>query len=334
MKISSNFLALCVLNASVWGAAAFNPMQPHSLKSPLILGQSMSTLGVTSEIVSHPDDLPLQRLEGGGTVKTFSIPGDAKHAQILLQSRGRPIKARVEVWLGPIRRMHMSDMDIENGLETPFRALLKLKPQSQVLRILTTSTQNFPVWAGLYIPTNEESKSLDDFTQSVYDNNFPTKIQGACSVEGGGGSVRYFDIPQDVESVQVLVWSKYVGKKSTKALIEVLQGPNNKKQTYNIQCSGSYQPYHAVFRTPGSGCSIRIKNKKYLEDGGTEVVVVPYEMKGDVRGPSWNGVPGDAESLVFDGTGPPASLPTELGMPMQDGGVPQWAQDLPNIPQN
>jgi hypothetical protein len=97
----------------------------------------------------------------------------------------------------------------------------------------------------------------------------------------GGGTVRSFPIDTHGESVQVLFWAKDVGKKSIIAKIEVLQGPNNYKQPYDLHLGGGSQPYHAVFATPGSGVTLRIKSKKNVADRKFEVVVAPYEIGED-----------------------------------------------------
>lgn len=227
-----------------------------------------------------PLDLPLERIEGGNTVRTWVMPSDCERVQMLFKTMGRPLRAKVEMWQGPQRTTHLMDIDNMNGLETPFRALLKFKKGPQVLRI-TTKGSEYPLFAGIQPIPADRNKSVNDASETVWNMSTPQIIQGGpIDLDGTtkGGAIRVFPVPANVESVQVLFWSKAVGSKSAKAIIEVLQGPNNKKQAYNLSCSGSSQPYHAVFETPGGGCSILIRNKNFLEFP-FEAVVVPYTYK-------------------------------------------------------
>jgi len=113
-------------------------------------------------------------------------------------------------------------------------------------------------------------------------------IQGG-STEGGGGCVRYFNIPDDVETTQLVLWSRDVGKRTVKCKIEVLQGPNSVRQLYDLHCGGSTQPYHAVIPTPGPGWTIRIMAVNYMEFP-FEAVVEPYEKQayGSLEGSEMN----------------------------------------------
>lgn len=226
-------------------------------------------------------DLPLKRIEGGGTVVTYPMPADAERVQMLFKTNGRPMRALVELWVGPIRKTHNLEINLEDGNETPYRACLKFKRGAAPVLKLSTLDPNLPLLAGVNVPSEAENKQIEAFTESVWEASEKVLVQGGTVEEGkksGGGAVRSWPIPNDVEAVQIIVWSAAVGKKSTKALIEVLQGPNNRKQTYDFQVSGSHQPYHGVFETPGQDVMIRIRNKKWLEDGLTQVVVVPFKV--------------------------------------------------------
>ena len=47
------------------------------------------------------------RIEGGKTLKTFAMPSHAERVQYILTSpNGRPVKAKVELWIGPNRCVH------------------------------------------------------------------------------------------------------------------------------------------------------------------------------------------------------------------------------------
>ena len=228
------------------------------------------------------ENLPFEVIQGGGTVKTYKMPPHAERCQYVLKTNGRPLKATVQLWLGPIRQTHQMIIDVQNGQLTPFQATLKFKKAEQVLKIHTSEEYELPVLAAVKIPTPEESKALGANTDSIWESCSPDEkllIQGG-GVGGGGGAIRSWNIPDHVESVQVLAWSKDVGRKSLRCNIEVLQGPNTKLQEYTLQCGGGTQPYHATLQTPGPGWVVRLTNKKFVEDGLFQFAVVPLDVLG------------------------------------------------------
>jgi hypothetical protein len=225
--------------------------------------------------LAFPMNMPLTRIEGGNTVRTWQIPLDVERAQVFLKTNGRPMKAKVELWVGPIRTVHTMDMDVEDGEESVYRALLKFKKAGPTLRIITSEDDALPVLAGVQVLPPEKSDLVASFTEQVWKDSPKTKIQGGPTT-GGNGAVRVFPIDASVDQVQLVFWSKDTSKKSLKAKIELLQGPNNYKQVYDLQCGGGSQPFHLVLDTPGAGWVIRIYNKKFVEDGLFEVAVVPF----------------------------------------------------------
>ena len=155
--------------------------------------------------------------------------------------------------------------------------MLKFKPGTKTLKISTTGSHEFPLEFGAEVPNANRMKDTWAATQKVFDVNPKVTIQGG-STEGGGGCVRYFNIPDDVETTQLVLWSRDVGKRTVKCKIEVLQGPNSVRQLYDLHCGGSTQPYHAIIPTPGPGWTIRIMAVNYMEFP-FEAVVEPYEKQ-------------------------------------------------------
>lgn len=175
-------------------------------------------------------------------------------------------------------------IDMENGAITPFRSVLKFKKGvGPVLRVITTDQVEFPMEAAISVPSKERSAAIGKSTQALFDAADKLLVQGGdiqgkpFGKSGGvGGAVRTYPIPTEVEAIQVICWSRDTGSKSLKCKIELLQGPNNVKQNYDLQVSGSHQPYTCVFQCPGPGYQIRIKNKKFVEDGLFQVAIIPY----------------------------------------------------------
>jgi hypothetical protein len=209
---------------------------------------------------------------------TYKMPPGSSKVQMLVQSHGRPVTARVELWCGPIRRTHFMDINCMNGSETPFRATLTFKNTDsagpQVLQINTKEDSAFPAFVGVDVLTPDRCKERQAVFDAIWKSS--TKIYSQ-----GNKTIRSVPIADNCKSVQLLVWSKDVGKKSFKVNIEMLQGPNCKRQYYELQCGGGSQPYHAVFETPGNGWTFRLLNTKTIHDGSAEFVLVPYEVEGD-----------------------------------------------------
>ena len=230
-----------------------------------------------------PDKKANIRIEGGSTLKTFKMPAHAERVQYIIQSpNGRPIKARVELWIGPIRSVHELIYDCMDGGHFPLKATLQFKKLSPVLKVSTSGTYEFPLECGVFVPSPDESDVIGEITKDMfYTAPMKDRVQGGSTIDNKGGAIRSFNIDPTWDKTQIMVWSKDVGKKSFKTNIEVLQGPNNQKQLLNLRCGGSTQPYHAVINTPGAGWMIRCNSKKYLEDGLFEIAVAPYADDGD-----------------------------------------------------
>ena len=59
-------------------------------------------------------DIPMKRIEGGGTVRTWDIPLETERLQYVLETNGRPLKAKVELYvLTKLRRHTMIGITFE-----------------------------------------------------------------------------------------------------------------------------------------------------------------------------------------------------------------------------
>mmetsp|Transcript_15727 Transcript_15727/g.19173 ORF Transcript_15727/g.19173 Transcript_15727/m.19173 type:complete len:297 (+) Transcript_15727:101-991(+) len=290
MKLQSKLLAFGLFNTCVLGTTAFAPIQSASQVRPSMALGSLAQ-DIPAELGMFPSNLKLERYEGGDSLRTFQMPMDGDRCHYYLRTNGRPMNARIEMWQGPNRVTHTMDIYMQDGSQTPLRALLKWKKGPQVLRILNTGESEMPFDAGVEAVSPERSQRLEAVTLKTWEANSDKKtiLQGGYShaTGGGGGAVRSFPIDNDAKSVQLLFWSGALGKKSCKAIIEVLQGPNNVKQKYDLSLSGSSQPYHLILTTPGSGVTVRIQNKNFVEFP-YEVMVLPFEKDAPSSG-EWGG---------------------------------------------
>lgn len=220
------------------------------------------------------------RIEGGKTLKTFKMPPNTERVQYILTSPGaRPLKAKVELWIGPIRSVHELIYDCMDGNAYPLKSTLQFKKGvDPVLKVSTNGEYEFPLQCGVFVPSPDESKMLGEVMNDMFDSApMKDRVQGGSTIDNKGGAVRTFYVDPSWEKTQIMVSSKDVGKKSFKTNIEILQGPNNQKQHLNLRCGGSTQPFHTVIETPGDGWIIRCNSKKYLEDGLFEIAIAPYE---------------------------------------------------------
>jgi hypothetical protein len=222
------------------------------------------------------------RIEGGRSLRTFKLSVEDERVQYIIRApTDRPIKAKVELWIGPQRCVHTLKFDCQNGYLYPVRGTIKFKKGVEpVLKISTDGGYDFPLVCGVFVPNREESNMIGGLTEDMfYSAPMKERVQGGSIIHGNakGGAVRNFIVPNTWKKTQLMFWSKDVGKKSLKSDVEFLQGPNEAKQTMFVQCGGSTQPYHMVLDTEGGGV-IRCNSKKFMEDGLFEIAVAPYEI--------------------------------------------------------
>ena len=299
----NNIVVFCV--TLVWAAAAFHVHHiPAITKRHYVASSSSTTLYSSSASMQQipkkdlsrtpdgasqlatvdgedlskymlPSDLPnMVLLEGGDTIRTWTMPPNTERVEYVVRSNGRPVHARVEMWLGPQRRLHGLDIYCEDGTETPLRGCFRMKKGCSTFSIRNIGKAEYPIFGGCRPADKDWNKALDTNTMSIFNANTKVHMQG-------DKAIRTWPIPSEVKSIQLIFFAGRTGKRTTKAKIEILQAPDNRKQSYDLHCGGSSQPYHCILETPGEGITLRIWNKNNYEFP-FECVVVPYEIEDPV----------------------------------------------------
>ena len=84
-SVSSTTTAL-----NLGGNQQYGNMGPPS--APMVGGSS-------SGFEMFSPEIPMKRIEGGGTVRTWDIPPETERLQYVLETNGRPLKAKVELYV-------------------------------------------------------------------------------------------------------------------------------------------------------------------------------------------------------------------------------------------
>lgn len=303
MKIHGSILTLGVLQALSWGANAFTFQAPKAAPSVVLKSSSPGDMSIVPDeskgngpgqsagdepFAMYPISPTYETLQGGGTVRTYQMPPWATKAQMAFKTNGRPLRATAQLWIGPLRTTHTMTINSMDGTVSPYVSTITFKKLAPAIRVITSDSLELPVEAAVWVPSEERAQAIQANIENLWDSATGDQkqlIQGA-DVTGGNGAVRSWEIPADVSSVQLVGWSRDTSKFSFKCKVEVLQGPNNKKQDIFLQCGGSSQPFHSVLQTPGPGWIVRVFNKKFVEDGRFELAVMPHTLVGEA--PTYN----------------------------------------------
>uniref|UniRef100_A0A6U3B3K4 Uncharacterized protein n=1 Tax=Entomoneis paludosa TaxID=265537 RepID=A0A6U3B3K4_9STRA len=185
-------------------------------------------------------------VQGGGALKTWSYYDSCiECVRIEMETDGRPLEGRVDLWQGPDNIPQKMNIYIEDGSLRPFKMAIRTPNYPNTVAIQNVAQLEFPFKASVSLHVDSPSVSAQD----------AEVIQG--------GSLRTFPFNATVEAVEIELSTD---GRPLNARIELLQGPNNNKQVIEVYTeNGVERPFHALVETPGSGSVVRVINTATLE---------------------------------------------------------------------
>jgi len=231
----SDVAMLAMAGAAVGGAIGYTMKARANVK--------MSAWGM-QEI--SPDGSLVQRIEGQ-TRKTWKFTDTSRdRVQVALGSEGRPVHADVHLWLGPNYTPFSIKAYSEDGKLRPVQALVGTKSKEVTVEVKNVGMSDFPIKAAAnYAKGAMEALPIE----------MPATTQGE---RVDGQALRSYPLSPSSKQLEVILNTE---GRQLKARIELLNAPNNPKQTFEVYASdGELTSLCVCFDTPDEGNTVRILN--------------------------------------------------------------------------
>jgi len=171
--------------------------------------------------------------------------------QVALTSEGRPVNSDIQLWLGPDWTPFSMKAYSEDGKVRPVQTLIGTRNKQAMVEVRNVGEYEFPF------------KAASNYAKGAM-VALPTEMPAANPGERvDGGALRSYPIDSSAEQVEVVL--KTEGKQLN-ARIELLNAPNNPKQTYEVFTNnGELNSLCVCFNTPDAGNTIRVVNLAPVE---------------------------------------------------------------------
>merc|ERR1719174_2954386 len=198
-----------------------------------------------------PDRKLLQRVEGMSR-KTWKFEDYSKdRVQVALTSEGRPVHADMQLWLGPDWTPMKLKAYSEDGKSRPIQTLIGTRNKAAMIEVRNNGEYEFPFSAAANYAKDE---------MAVVPQEIPKTTEG---VRCDGGALRSFPVDASVNQLEVLLCTD---GKQLNARVELLNAPNNPKQTFEIFTNnGELNKLCVCFNAIDAGNTIRVVNLAPVE---------------------------------------------------------------------
>jgi hypothetical protein len=170
---------------------------------------------------------------------------------------GRPLEAKIELWQGPGYSPQKVRVYSENGRERPFRAVMETPMEKDIsCAVKNIGSLEFPLGA-----TVKDAAHLTDADANPF--YYSELVETANGRIIQGGALRSFRFEPFVQRAKIILETNGL---PLCARIEISQGPNNKKQVFDIYSEdGQRFPFSLAVELPGAGNVMRIMNAATVE---------------------------------------------------------------------
>lgn len=249
MKLHQSLLALCAVPM----VAAFSvPPPKSSIAKPSSSNSALYSSGewwqsTTNQPRTGPD--VTSRIEGQ-TRRTWEFNDvNREVVQVDLGSGGRPINANIQLWIGPDWTPLTLKAYSEDGQQFPVDTVVGTRNKLAEIEVMNNGPYELPINAACkYAPT--------DLRLELAANVPPKYVEG--------GAIKSADFDPTVKKVLVML---NTDARQLNARVEMLNGPNNVKQSFEIFTNnGLLNALYVVFTPPNDGaCTIRVQNLAPVE---------------------------------------------------------------------
>jgi hypothetical protein len=236
----SDVAMLAIAGAAFGGAIAYSTKARADVK--------MSEWGM-QEI--SPDGSLVQRIEGQ-TRKTWKFSDTSRdRVQVALSSEGRPVHSDIHLWLGPNYTPFSIKAYSEDGKLRPVQALIGTKKKEVTVEVKNVGMSDFPI------------KAAANYAKGAM---AALPIEMPATAEGervDGQALRSYPLSPASKQLEVIL---NTAGRQLKARVEILNAPNNPKQTFEVYASdGELTSLCVCFDTPDDGNTVRILNLSPVE---------------------------------------------------------------------